>query len=624
MPTPQRLPIVNSDDGVWGDIIRQYIKKEHYDDGTDNAVNGGHQNITVRAGTATAGTAPIKLTSGTLLTASEAGAVEFNSDSLYFTITTGASRRKIALYDDSAGATGDLYYRNSSGYFTRLPIGSTSQTLQVTGGVPVWDAASGDVNGPASSTDNAIARYDLTTGKIIQNSSVTIDDTGIIATPAAINSTAGGQIGATSQPLTSTAYVQSRLQNLATNGNGLLGNNYNFSPFTFDATELHGGGGSFKSTAIQSTALSDELIPVDPSKYFRLAGWAKSGNVDGSGYDSANRQYFGLSPYDIDGLVISPYYYMKWPGSTDTTLSAALNPGDTTMTVTDATGWYNSTNGYARNIVWWPYVNAKGYSHPAYTYSRNHSVLSYADAITNGAWSAGGVSGNTITLRSAWAGPALPSGTPVRNSTSGGSFKYTAASLAPVTNTWTHFEGYIGTYDTTSSGGSTTFPYGTAFVRLVFLLNYNSPVGNIIRWSDIWFSEMSSRNLEEASATSPGVVSTGTQTIAGDKTFTGNLTLSGTYGGGYATSAKTSNYTVSGSDTVIFADATSGNVTITLPAAASFSGYRFYVKRIDNAANTCTIARSSTDTIDGVTSFTLDVQYTSVMLVSNGTAWFIL
>jgi len=36
----------------------------------------------------------------------------------------------------------------------------------------------GDVVGPASSTDNAIARYDTTTGKLLQNSVVTIGDTG--------------------------------------------------------------------------------------------------------------------------------------------------------------------------------------------------------------------------------------------------------------------------------------------------------------------------------------------------------------------------------------------------------------------------------------------------------------
>lgn len=44
--------------------------------------------------------------------------------------------------------------------------------------------ASGDVVGPASSTDNAIARYDLTTGKLIQNSGVTIDDSNNLTLPA--------------------------------------------------------------------------------------------------------------------------------------------------------------------------------------------------------------------------------------------------------------------------------------------------------------------------------------------------------------------------------------------------------------------------------------------------------
>jgi hypothetical protein len=39
----------------------------------------------------------------------------------------------------------------------------------------------GDVVGPASSTDNAIARYDTTTGKLIQNSVVTVGDTGVVA-----------------------------------------------------------------------------------------------------------------------------------------------------------------------------------------------------------------------------------------------------------------------------------------------------------------------------------------------------------------------------------------------------------------------------------------------------------
>jgi hypothetical protein len=41
--------------------------------------------------------------------------------------------------------------------------------------------AGGDVVGPASATDNAIARFDTTTGKLLQNSVVTVSDTGAIA-----------------------------------------------------------------------------------------------------------------------------------------------------------------------------------------------------------------------------------------------------------------------------------------------------------------------------------------------------------------------------------------------------------------------------------------------------------
>lgn len=49
------------------------------------------------------------------------------------------------------------------------PSGVTLTTLAA-------GAGGGDVDGPSSATDNAIARFDLTTGKIIQNSLVTISD----------------------------------------------------------------------------------------------------------------------------------------------------------------------------------------------------------------------------------------------------------------------------------------------------------------------------------------------------------------------------------------------------------------------------------------------------------------
>jgi len=144
---PQRLPIVSGDDGTWGTILNQYLKKEHYDDGTDNSANGGHKTITVQPGTATAGTAPIKLASGTLLTTPEAGAIEFLSDRYYVTQTTDATRKVVAAFDDTSGATGDTYYRDASGNFIRLPVGDSTYVLTSVGGVPTWAAPSGGGGG---------------------------------------------------------------------------------------------------------------------------------------------------------------------------------------------------------------------------------------------------------------------------------------------------------------------------------------------------------------------------------------------------------------------------------------------------------------------------------------------
>lgn len=64
-------------------------------------------------------------------------------------------------------------------------VGSTDTIWIWDVGTVAWvnsgTAGSGDVVGPASATDNAIARYDSTTGKLIQDSIVTISDTGVVS-----------------------------------------------------------------------------------------------------------------------------------------------------------------------------------------------------------------------------------------------------------------------------------------------------------------------------------------------------------------------------------------------------------------------------------------------------------
>lgn len=74
------------------------------------------------------------------------------------------------------GADRIMFWDDSAGAVTWLEVGTglsiTGTTISATG--------SGDVVGPASSTDNAIARWDGTTGKLLQDSGVTIDDFGVM------------------------------------------------------------------------------------------------------------------------------------------------------------------------------------------------------------------------------------------------------------------------------------------------------------------------------------------------------------------------------------------------------------------------------------------------------------
>lgn len=66
---------------------------------------------------------------------------------------------------------------------------STGQVLTYDGTNAIWSTnASGDVSNAGASTDNAICRFDGTTGKIIQNSGITIDDSNNISGVGTLNS----------------------------------------------------------------------------------------------------------------------------------------------------------------------------------------------------------------------------------------------------------------------------------------------------------------------------------------------------------------------------------------------------------------------------------------------------
>lgn len=89
------------------------------------------------------------------------------------TITNFTKAIPAVIGDSGAGGTKGLVPAPAAGDAAANKFLKADGTFAVpTGG----SGGLGDVVGPGSSTDNAIARYDSTTGKLLQNSNVTVPD----------------------------------------------------------------------------------------------------------------------------------------------------------------------------------------------------------------------------------------------------------------------------------------------------------------------------------------------------------------------------------------------------------------------------------------------------------------
>ena len=83
------------------------------------------------AGTATANTAPIKLTTGTNLTTPEAGTIEFNGNNLFF--TTGSTRSTILTNTNPASITGNVSVTGTLSSTAKYILGSDLSLIPIAG-----------------------------------------------------------------------------------------------------------------------------------------------------------------------------------------------------------------------------------------------------------------------------------------------------------------------------------------------------------------------------------------------------------------------------------------------------------------------------------------------------------
>jgi microcystin-dependent protein len=108
-----------------------------------------------------------------------------------------------------------------------VPAPATGDFFKFLKGDGTWASVSGsgDVVGPASATDNAVVRFNLTSGKLIQNSLATLDDFGTFYTPA--SGTFGTGVNTTVIGMLSSAPVIDITNFILKDNNGYAAVNWN-------------------------------------------------------------------------------------------------------------------------------------------------------------------------------------------------------------------------------------------------------------------------------------------------------------------------------------------------------------------------------------------------------------
>ena len=86
----------------------------------------------------------------------------------------------------------------------------------------------------------------------------------------------------------------------------------------------------------------------------------------------------------------------------------------------------------------------------------------------------------------------------------------------------------------------------------------------------------------------------------------------------------TSAQTLTADNYLVIVNASTGNITITLPPAVNHKNRIYTIKKIDSSGNSVTIDANSSEKIDGEQTVVLNLQFAYVTIVSDGDEWFII
>jgi len=236
--------------------------------GTSSGTNTGDQTIALTGDVTGTGTGSFAATIGALKVTNAMLAGSIAASNLVGTdiatlgtvtagtLSTGAVIGGVTVTVGS-DATGDIYYRNASGVFNRLGIGSAAQVLTVSGGLPAWAASSG-LSGTGA-VDNAILRADGTGGATLQSSAFTIADLATASPNNTVNNVSMAPTGGTTNvslsivPKGTGAFCLAVPDGTSAGGNVRGANAVDLQTSRSAATQVASGASSF-TAGINNTA----------------------------------------------------------------------------------------------------------------------------------------------------------------------------------------------------------------------------------------------------------------------------------------------------------------------------------------------------------------------------------
>ena len=229
----------------------------------------------------------------------------------------------------TSDATGDLYYRNAGGLFTRLPIGTATHILNVTGGIPAWRA------------ETALADASTTVKGVVE-----------AATSAEV--TAGTATGATGAVLVVTPDALASSTPVF-DGTGLTGLALT-TLFANGVTTRAGDTASGDQTIAHGLARTPKKIRIVITKTNTTSGGLVSsvGTYNGTtnscvygvGYDNGNGS---AAPQSGNSATQVAYVPQTRPGATGTQVAVATFDGTNITLTWTLSGTVNASN---MNIMW--------------------------------------------------------------------------------------------------------------------------------------------------------------------------------------------------------------------------------------------------------------------------------